>query len=111
VKFPHLVEMQRKYGKDGLVAVSVSLDNPEKKDAMGRVQEFLEKSKAAQVINLVLDQEDSDVVQERLRFEAPPCVYIFNRAGQWKQFDADAMYESNSNIEIDKVVTKWLKEK
>ncbi len=108
MKFPHLVEMQRRYGKDGLVAVSVSLDDPQDKPSMARVEKFLVKEQAT-FPNLVL-AEATESWQEKLKFDAPPCVFIFNRAGQWKKFDADAIYADNSNAAMDRLVEEWLKQ-
>jgi len=83
--FPHLVEMHHKYGKDGLVAVSVSLDPPADAKQLKRVEEFLEKQKAT-FTNLVLDAP-AEEYQKKLRFDGPPCIYLFDRTnrivGKW----------------------------
>jgi thiol-disulfide isomerase/thioredoxin len=73
--FPHLVEMQQKHGKDGLVAVSLSVDPP--KD-MAKAVQFLEKVKAYDVINLYLN-EDGAFWQAKFRIDGPPLVFVFDR--------------------------------
>jgi hypothetical protein len=69
--------MHRKYAKDGLVAVSVSLDEPTDKAAHGRGLKFLKKQNAG-FLNFLLD-EPSSVYETKLKIDGPPCVYIFDR--------------------------------
>jgi hypothetical protein len=100
--------MQSKYGKDGFAAVSVSLDDPMDKIVMANVQKFLEEKKAA-FTNLVLD-EKLEVWQEKLKFEGPPCLFVFNRAGQWQKFDSDTLADGGHE-KVEKLVEEWLKQK
>src|SRR5262245_34622582 len=86
--------MHRKYGKDGLVAISVNLDplkddegKPNEAEVKGTALRFL-KSAAATTINLLLD-EPQDVWQQKLRIVAVPTVFVFNREGKWVQFKSD----------------------
>lgn len=79
-EFPHLVEMHNKYGKDGLVAVSVSLDDASEQGVEAKVQRFLESRKAA-FTNLILD-EQPEVWQQKLQFDGPPSVFVFSREGK-----------------------------
>jgi hypothetical protein len=69
--------MQKKYGGDGLVALSVSLDNS--KDAMirAKVDEFLKK-KQANFTNLIAEG-DTDEWYERLKIGSVPAVFVFDR--------------------------------
>jgi thiol-disulfide isomerase/thioredoxin len=76
-EFPHLVELHNKYAADGLVAVSVSLDDPADQKVRQKVLEFLEKRKA-EFTNLILD-EPSEFWQMKLKIDGPPCVYVYNR--------------------------------
>jgi hypothetical protein len=69
--------MHRKYAKDGLVALSVSLDDPADAAARSRALAFLKKQGAA-FTNVVLD-EKPELYQEKLKIDGPPCIYIFNR--------------------------------
>jgi hypothetical protein len=78
--------MQQKHAKDGVAAISVSLDDPKDKKAMQNVRDFLRKQKAT-FTNLVLD-EKPEVWQEKLKFDGPPCVFVFNRDGKWEKFAA-----------------------
>jgi hypothetical protein len=93
--------MQKKYAKDGVVAISVSVDDPKDKKAMQNVIDFLRKQKAA-FTNLVLD-EKPEVWQEKLKINGPPCVFVFNRDGPYEKF------ESPEYADIEKYVVKLLK--
>src|SRR5437588_234325 len=73
MEFPHLVEMRQKYGKDGVIAIAVSVDDAKDKEAQARVVKFLESVKATDVINLNLDEE-SEVWQEKLKIDAVPAA-------------------------------------
>jgi hypothetical protein len=93
--------MHNKYAKDGFAAISVSLDDPKDEKARQRVIDFLRKQKAT-FTNLILD-EKSEVWQEKLKFDGPPCVFVFNRDGKWNK------YTSPDYAEIEKQVAELLK--
>jgi thiol-disulfide isomerase/thioredoxin len=103
--FPHLVEMQRQYGKDGLVVVSVCVDDlTETPEAKDEALKFL-RSQNATFTNVLLD-EKPEVWQEKLRFDAVPCVYLFDRQGKWRQFKGEEEYPK-----LDKLVPELLQQK
>ena len=54
-EFPQLVQLHKDNAKDGLVAISVSLDEPGEKDVKQKVQSFLNKMKA-NFPNVILDE-------------------------------------------------------
>jgi hypothetical protein len=101
--------LHEQYGKDGLVAISVSLDDPRDKDKKDQkvrerkdtVLEFLQKQKAA-FTNLILD-ESQDFWQKKFGFTAPPCVFVFNREGKWKRVASEDPY-----AEAAKLVAEYL---
>jgi thiol-disulfide isomerase/thioredoxin len=106
--FPHVLEMQRKYGADGLAVVSVAIrlneDSPMDKER-GRVLKFLQDHNAT-TTNLLLD-ETHEVWQSRLRFDAIPAVYVFNRQGKWYQFkDEFSYYDDVEKLVADLVRTR-----
>jgi hypothetical protein len=96
--------MQKKYVKEGLAAVSVALDDPDDKDVRKRLVKFLQNQNAA-FTNLLLE-EKPEFWQSKLHFEAVPCVYVFNREGQWIRFEGSIEYS-----EIEKKVVELLKKK
>ena len=93
--------MHKKYAKDGLAAISVSLDDPKDQKVRQRVIDFLQKQDA-NFTNLILD-EKSEVWREKLKIDGPPCVFVFNREGKPKKF------ESPDYAEIEKYVAELLK--
>ncbi len=97
--FPHVLEMQRKYGADGLTVVSVAIklddDAPTDRER-GRVLKFLQDH-GATTTNLLLD-EKAAVWQGRLRFDSIPAVYVFNRQGKWYQFKDEFSYDDVENL-------------
>lgn len=97
--------MHEKYGKEGFAAVSVSLDDlsedPDKVEA--NVLKFL-VSKKATFTNLILN-EKAEVWQEKLKFDGPPSVFVFDREGkQIKHFKDYVDY-----AEVEKLVMEQLK--
>lgn len=95
--------MHKKYGKDGLVAISVSLDEVKDKEV---ARKFLE-SKQAAFTNLLLN--DKVDWPEKLHFFAPPSYFVFNRQGKWVQFKGEEGEIDYSAME--KLVRDFLKEK
>ena len=99
--------MQKKYGKEGFVVLSVHVDDPEASDYAETVQkarEFLEKQKTP-FLNLILDEKPA-FWHEKLRFKAVPSVYVFNREGKWTQFADEVNHE-----DVEKLVIELLKKK
>jgi hypothetical protein len=97
--------MHNKYAKDGLTAISVSLDDPKGKKTSEKLTKFLEEKKAT-FTNLWLDEE-SDEWQEKLKLDGPPAVFIFDREGKpVKKFMDDFTY-----ADVEKVVAELMKKK
>ncbi len=96
--------MHRKYAQDGLVAISVTLDDPDDKEAKGRALKFLQKQKATLMNYQLLD--DPNVWLEKLKISAPPCIYVFNRENQWV---AKLEAEKADYVEVEKLVRELLK--
>jgi thiol-disulfide isomerase/thioredoxin len=76
-EFPHLVELHRKYAADGLVCISVSVDEAKTE---GDALKFLQKQKAT-FANYRLDEE-TDFWQDRWDLKAIPAVFVFDRDGK-----------------------------
>jgi len=83
--------MHQRLAKDGLVVVTVALDdvndNPKVKDA---IVTFLRKQKAGGFVNVLLDEKD-EFWQTKLRFDGPPHVYLFDRQGKWTSYDSQEL--------------------
>jgi peroxiredoxin len=98
--------MHRKYGPQGLVAVSVSLDDPSEKETEAEIRKFLQKEKATQS-NFLLN-EVSDVWEKKLGIEGVPCVFVFNRAGK---IEKKYPNEFPKHEELEKLVERLLRQK
>jgi hypothetical protein len=96
--------MHKKYAKDGLMAVSVALDDVKDMKVRDRLIKFL-TAQGAGFSNFMLDESD-DLWREKLNISGPPCIYVFNRQGQWvKKYESDVDFR-----EIEKVVVELLKQ-
>jgi hypothetical protein len=97
--------MQEKYAKEGLVAVSLNLDDPEDKKVMRNVHEFLKKQKVT-FPSYVLN-ETQETWQEKLKITGPPVVFLFGRDGKVaRKFDEGVDYK-----EVEKAALEELKKK
>src|SRR5262245_43693409 len=76
--------MHKKYAREGLVIVAVTLDEAGDKESRDNIRGFLAKTQA-NFINLLLDEPDA-FWEKKLHFTLPPCYFVFNRAGKWTQF-------------------------
>jgi hypothetical protein len=109
-KFCHLVELNRMYASEGLIAVSVGLEeNPQNKEVQQEVIAFLKKQKAT-FTNLLLD-EPYEIWRDSLDIASPPCVMVFGRNGRWQRFDAEALDgdKGEGDVKIEKLVKEWLR--
>src|SRR5262245_57392608 len=104
--------MQKKYGNQGFVAISVSLDDISDKTLVDEAKNVLSEKKIT-VRNYLLDEEAS-VWQEKLKVDGVPVVYVFNREGKtekkWTE-NAKPGEESKRAEEIDRLVEELLKQK
>jgi hypothetical protein len=96
--------MHHKYAKDGLVCVSVTVDD---KDDRDKCLAFL-KLQQATFPNYLLD-EPAEVWQPKLDASAPPTVFVYGRDGkQVKKFTTE---EPFTYADVEKVVAPLLKVK
>ena len=90
--------MHRKYAKDGLVCISVSVDEEKNREA---ALDFL-KDKGATFSNYLLDHEVG-FWQDKFEINAPPAVFVFDRdnrrAGKFDGSDTDKPY-TYEDVEI-----------
>jgi hypothetical protein len=84
---PHLVQMQKKYGKDGLVILSVQLDSLEEKNLKEQVVKIV-KSKGADFTTVILNASQ-ELWQQKLHATAYPFAFVYNREGKWTLFKSE----------------------
>lgn len=101
-EFPHLVELHGKYAKDGLVCISIAVDDADEKD---KCLKFLQKQKAT-FANFLID-EPGNVWEKKLDSGAPPTVIVIGRDGQRvKRFTTE---EPFTYADVEKVVKPLLR--
>jgi len=103
MEFPHLVEMHGKYGSQGVVCISVSVDQAKNREAaLG----FL-KERGATFPNYWLN-EGQTFWQERFNISGPPTVFVFDRdgrrAGKFVQTEQEYEYK-----DVEALVKELLK--
>ena len=105
--FPHLLEMQERYAKDGLVCLSVSVDPSSKRDA---ALAFLREKKAT-IVNYWIDEKQA-FWADKFDTGGPPATFVFDRQGK-----RAAKFDNNdpdkprfTPADIEKVVQQLLKE-
>jgi hypothetical protein len=99
--------MHEKYAADGLVCMSVSVDDPDDK---ARVLAFL-KAKKATFANYLLD-EKAEVWQNEWDFTAPPAVLVYGRDGKRAQkFDNEDPNKPFDYTDVEPLVRKLLNQK
>ena len=97
--------MHKKYANNAFAAMSVSLDDPKDKDDKEKVLKFLKEQKAT-FPNYMLN-ETPEFWQEKLKFDGPPCVFVFNQQGTVeKQFKDEFTY-----ADVERLVKKLLETK
>jgi thiol-disulfide isomerase/thioredoxin len=108
-RFPHIVEMQKKYADQGLVCISVSMDKltptTYKKDA---VLAFLKKKDAAFPNYVVAEPEKDEAELTKLltdEYRSIPLLVIFDKAGRRVWTSADAPL---TDAQLDKKVEDLL---
>ncbi len=74
VEIPGYIEMQKKYGKDGVVIIGVSLDQKGPK----HVQKFVEQN----AMNYTIVMGDSDTVAAFGGFDSIPTTFLISRDGK-----------------------------
>jgi hypothetical protein len=104
---PHLVEMQQKYGKDGLVVMTLSLDELDQKEA---ALKFLREKKVTGP-NFLLD-EKPEFWQSKLKINGPPAAFIFDREGKRAvKVDSDDPAKPYTHEDVEKAVKDLLRAK
>lgn len=100
--------MHKKHASEGLVVVTVTMDEAGDKESREGIRAFLQKTQA-NFINLLLD-EPQEVWEKRLRFSLPPCYFVFNRSGKWTQFRSEDE-EGVDYKAMDKLILSELRNK
>ena len=82
-RFPHTVQLYKKYNDRGVTFVSMSVDDREDKQAVEQARAFLQKQNAT-FRNYLMDENILQSFQ-KLDIPAVPAVLIYDRAGRLRQ--------------------------
>jgi hypothetical protein len=103
--------MQRKYGPQGLVVMSVSVEEEAQDMAhQEKVLAFLKKQNAT-FPNYVLVDEKPDNWIDKLGSGLRPIVFVFNKDGRWRSFNGTDLGEDDGDAKLDALIQQWLKQK
>ncbi len=101
--FPHLVEMHQRHAKDGLVCISVSVDELKNQEA---ALKFLKKQQAAFPNYLLEDR--AEVWQEHWNIVAIPAVFLYRDGAKIAQFDYEDPDKQFTYDDVEQAVVKNL---
>jgi thiol-disulfide isomerase/thioredoxin len=105
--FPHVVEMNAKYGNKGLNVASLSFDDPTKPKQVADAKKFLAEKKAV-FPNYLLDEEEG-VGNEKLNISAIPAVFIYGPDGkEVKRFTNDDPNDLFTYDDVEKAIVALL---
>lgn len=101
-EFHELVELHERHAKDGVVCMSVTLDEVKAKD---KALEFLKKKNAA-FGNFIIDAPaDDEVWQNKWNIKSIPVVLVFDQSGKLaKKFDKDDPDKQFTYRDVEKFV-------
>ena len=99
--FPHVLEMQKKYGAKGLKVISLTIDDPTDAKVVGEARKFLNEKKAT-ITNLILEESEDDRYG-KLDLSVIPAVYLYDPAGKLiKRYTYD---DPNDQFDYNQVET------
>jgi len=107
-EFHRLVEMHQKYGNEGLVCISMTLD---KLDSQQEALEFLKKENAA-FENFLIDEPARGPTgwADRWGFANPPAVHVYGRDGKLAKNFVNDTENSFEHSEVEPFVLKLLRD-
>jgi len=105
--FPHLVEMHEKYADKGLVAISLSLDEPDAPKKVAAATKFLKEKKAV-FTNLIMDESANDAF-DKLNIGSIPAVFVYTPDGkELKRFTGDDVDNLFTYEQVEAFVKDYL---
>jgi len=109
-RFPHIVQLHEKYGRQGIRFVSMDLDDRSDPQALDRAREFLITHNAA-FDNYRMDEVVPDAF-EKLDLLGIPAVFIYDRQGKLRyRLTGDNPNKQYTNQDVDKAIEQILQDK
>ncbi len=106
--FPHVLEMNEKYGPQGLKVISLSMDDPTEPDMVAAANKFLVEQKST-ITNLLMD-ETPEVAFEKLNVNGIPAVFLFGPDGkEVARYTMDDPNKQFTYAQVEADVAKILK--
>jgi hypothetical protein len=97
--------MHQRYARDGLVCMSVCVDEPKRRAA---ALDFL-RDQRAPFANYLL-REEIALWQEKFDVSGPPAVFVFNRDGKRAgKFDCNDPDKPYTNADVEQLVRSLLR--
>ncbi len=104
-EFPHLVALHHRHATDGVVCMSVSVDEAEQ---YGEAVDFL-KQQGATFPNYLIQDKDDNAWWDKWNIKGIPIVLVFDRDGKLaKKFDRDDPDNQFTYADVEKLVTDLL---
>jgi thiol-disulfide isomerase/thioredoxin len=103
-KFPHVVQLYKDHAKDGLVVISLSIDELEDR---GKTLQFLTAQKA-EFENFILDETEANKEKwdKTWPHSAPPQMMVFDRTGKLDKTFEGVKQTTNADAYIKELLKK-----
>jgi thiol-disulfide isomerase/thioredoxin len=108
-RFPHMVDLSRRYESRGVTFISMNVDNREDKAAVEAAQQFLLKQRAI-FRNYLMDENILDAFQD-LGVQGIPAVFMYDRTGRQRYFlNADDPNRQFTTRDVDDALSTLVSE-
>lgn len=105
--FPHVLEMNKKYGPKGLKVISLTIDEPTDTKAVSEARKFLIEKKAT-ITNLIMNEKEDDRY-DKLELSVIPAVYIYDPSGKLiKKYTYDDPNDQFTYDQVEKEISDYL---
>jgi thiol-disulfide isomerase/thioredoxin len=108
-RFPHIVDLSRRFRDQGVAVISISVDDREDKRAVEMARKFLAEQNAA-FRNYLMDENILDAF-EKLGVQGIPAVFVYDRTGRQRYFlNADDPNHQFTSKDVDDAVAALVSE-
>jgi len=109
-RFPHMIEMFHRYEEQGVVFVSVCLDDPGDAEAVAAARRFLAKQRAT-FANYLISENTADAF-EKLDLMTIPAVFVYGPDGSERfRLTADDPNNQFTDADVEDAILTLLAER